>query len=162
MLFINNMSQNNKITEALNTITDDISFIFDINVKTNLFTEFDEARTKIYGIIHKINEEKEKQKQDKYIDVPIVTVTAKLEGTNIVIQKSEFTKNLSSISDNYIYTKQMFDDFIYIYACLMSKSFIFLEGQCISISVDVKNVLFGQYRINHFSVILEQNTIPEK
>ena len=89
-------------------------------------------------------------------------MTAKLEGTNIVIQKSEFTKNLSSISDNYIYTKQMFDDFIYIYACLMSKSFIFLEGQCISISVDVKNVLFGQYRINHFSVILEQNTIPEK
>ena len=56
MLFINNMSQNNKITEALNSITDDISFIFDTNVKTNLFTEFDEARTKIYGIIHKINE----------------------------------------------------------------------------------------------------------
>lgn len=146
------MSQNNKVVEVLNSIIDDISFIFDSNVKTNLFTEFHEAQTKIYNIIHKINEEKEKQKKDKYIDIPIVTVTAKLEGTNIVIQKSEFTKDLNSIPDEY---KEMFDDFIHIYACFMTKSFIFQDGKCISISVSAKNVLFGQFRINHFFINLD-------
>lgn len=156
MLFINKMSQNNKVTEVLNSIVDDISFVFDSNVKKNLFTEFSEAQTKVYNVIHKINEEKEKQKKDKYIDIPIVTVTAKLEGTNIVIQKSEFTKDLSSIPDEY---KEMFDDFIYIYARFMTKCFIFQDGKCITTSVGAKNLLFGQFRINQFSIHLDSEEI---
>ena len=49
----------------------------------------------------------------------------------------------------------MFDDFIHIYACFMTKSFIFQDGKCISISVSAKNVLFGQFRINHFFINLD-------
>lgn len=147
--------QTNKITEVLNSIADDISYVFDKNVSKNLFIEFGEARTKISNIILKIREEMKKQQNDKYIDIPNVTIPITLEEkTRLVIEKSEFTKDISSVPDEY---KEMFDDFIYIYACSMKNTFIFQDGKYISSSVDVRNVLFGRFRINHFSVVLMES-----
>ena len=83
------------------------------------------------------------------VNIPKIEVLAKYKDSRLVIEKSEYSKNLDSVPAEY---KRMFDDFIYTYACFTAHSFLIKDGVCYTNYVSVESVAFGHFMINKFTL----------
>lgn len=149
-------SHHEKLTAVVNDIEKDILELKDLPTRVQLIQQFDEARTPLYALLTNLQKEKEREadRVPSANEIPDVVIKGTYQPSGLVIDRStEYVDKLFTLSKE---EKCMLNDFIHLYANSMLSAFMIVEGKCLTTEVTRRDVKFGKYTINSFTVCLEE------